>query len=66
MKLFYRAILTLVLIGVLVISLLGFFASSDDYQASRRLPWRLVCLAGIVGCVTGTLMLWTKESDESN
>jgi len=66
MKLLYRAILTLVLIGVLVLCLYVFFALSGDYKASRKLPWRLVCLAGIVGSVTGTLALWGKGSDESN
>ena len=65
MKLLIRTILTLALTGVLALCLFGFFASSSDHRSARQLPWRLVCLAGIVGCVTGTLVLWSGDSDES-
>ena len=65
MKLLIRTIVTLALTGVLAMCLFGSFATSADHRSARQLPWRLVCLAGIVGCVTGTLVLWSGDSDES-
>lgn len=66
MKILYRTAMTVVLAGLLALCLFGFFAASSNYQSSRKMPWRLICLAGMIGCVTGTYVLWSGPSDESD